>query len=87
MFILLAVGISFALSAIVAYFSTPAVVRLATRTGAMDKPDSRPDGRHIHDKPTPRLGGLAIFAGFTVALAVAAFVTHASDCEHLLELW
>ena len=86
-FILLAVGISFALSAVVAYFSTPPVARLATRTGAIDQPDSRPGGRHIHNKPTPRLGGLAIFAGFTVAVAVAAYMTHVSDWEPLLELW
>lgn len=86
-FALLAVGISFALSALVAYCSTPAVARLAIRTGAIDEPDSKPGGRHIHNKPTPRLGGLAIFAGFTIAIAVAAFIAHVPDWEHLLELW
>lgn len=84
---MLAAGISFALAALIAYLLTPAVWRLAMRTGAVDQPDVKPGGRHIHDKPTPRLGGLAIFAGFTVAIAVAAFVSHVPDWERLLELW
>jgi len=36
------------------------VWRLAVRTGAIDRPDAKPGSRHIHDTPTPRLGGLAI---------------------------
>ncbi|MGI6130047.1 MAG: MraY family glycosyltransferase [bacterium] len=84
---MLAVGISFALSALVAYFSTPGVARLAMRIGAVAQPDSKLGGRHIHDKPTPRLGGLAIFAGFTVAIAVSAVVIQVSNWQQLLELW
>ena len=84
---MLAAGISFALAAVIAYLLTPAVWRLAVRTGAIDRPDAKPGSRHIHDTPTPRLGGLAIFAGFTVAIAVAAFVSHTPIWEHLRELW
>src|SRR5574337_1635755 len=40
---------------------------LSERVGAM----TPPGGRHIHTKPMPRLGGLAIFGGALVALLVA----------------
>ena len=44
---------------------TPLVRRLALRWGAVDMPDSE---RRIHLHPTPRLGGLAVFAAFLLAL-------------------
>lgn len=84
---MLAAGMGFALAAVIAYLSTPVVCRLAKRTGAVDQPDVKPGGRHIHDKPTPRLGGLAIFAGFTVAIGVVAVVADIPDWQQLLELW
>src|SRR3989442_5370604 len=40
---------------------------LSERVGAM----TPPGGRHIHNQPMPRLGGLAIFGGALVALIVA----------------
>jgi len=40
--------------------TTPAAARLARRLGAVDQPS----GRRIHLEPTPRLGGLALLAGF-----------------------
>ena len=46
----------------------PASIWLARRTGAVAEPDA---DRHIHSQPTPRLGGIAMFLGF--AVAVAAF--------------
>jgi UDP-GlcNAc:undecaprenyl-phosphate/decaprenyl-phosphate GlcNAc-1-phosphate transferase len=44
----------------------PFVMRLAIRLGAV----SRPGGRHVHGQVTPLLGGLAIAAGFFVAMLV-----------------
>lgn len=46
----------------------PASIWVAKRTGAVAEPDA---DRHIHSQPTPRLGGIAMFLGF--AVAVAAF--------------
>ncbi len=43
---------------------TPAVKSLARRIGALDKPDPR----KVHTEPMPRLGGLAIYAGFCLAV-------------------
>ncbi|MBO5744085.1 MAG: undecaprenyl/decaprenyl-phosphate alpha-N-acetylglucosaminyl 1-phosphate transferase [Clostridia bacterium] len=45
--------------------ATPFVINLAHKIGAVDVPDNE---RRIHQKPIPRLGGLAIFYGFLVAL-------------------
>jgi UDP-GlcNAc:undecaprenyl-phosphate GlcNAc-1-phosphate transferase len=42
---------------------TPLVARLARRVGAVD----RPRARGLAERPTPLLGGLAIFAGVAVA--------------------
>jgi UDP-GlcNAc:undecaprenyl-phosphate GlcNAc-1-phosphate transferase len=49
---------------------TPLVRRVAARLGAID----RPSDRKVHPKPTPTLGGIGIFAGVLVAMAVAYFI-------------
>lgn len=53
---------SFALAALI----TPSVIWLARRIGAID----RPGIRTVHDRPIPRLGGVAIFVA-TMALIVS----------------
>ncbi len=45
----------------------PLTTLLANRVGAVAQPD---EDRHIHPLPTPRLGGIAMFCGFAVALAL-----------------
>ncbi len=61
-------GISAALcSALLTYAMTPPVRVLAFLIGAVDVPT---DSRRMHVKPTPRIGGLAIFVGFAVASLV-----------------
>ncbi len=61
-----------ALAALVAFTSTPAVSVLAYKIGAIDVPR---DSRRMHKKPTPRIGGLAIFFGFVVATLVFCKLT------------
>ncbi len=60
------------LAALVAFTSTPAVSVLAYKIGAIDVPK---DNRRMHKKPTPRIGGLAIFAGFVIASLVFCELT------------
>lgn len=48
---------------LLAYTLTPAVRVLAFKIGAVDVPL---DGRRIHTKPIPRIGGLAIYLSFTL---------------------
>lgn len=55
-------------SAIPAYLITPGALRLSVRLGAVDIPDDR----KVHAVPTPRLGGIAIFAGVVIGLGVAS---------------
>jgi UDP-GlcNAc:undecaprenyl-phosphate GlcNAc-1-phosphate transferase len=47
-----------------AWFLTPAVAALAHKLGALDFPDER----KVHQRPIPRLGGLAIWAAIILAL-------------------
>ena len=47
---------------------TPLVRGLSLRASLVD----RPSGRKVHTKAVPRLGGIAIFAGCAIALAVEA---------------
>lgn len=57
---------------LVSWFATPWVRRLAIAKGAVDDPTR--DDRRIHKEPLPRWGGIAIYAGFAVAvLAVLPF--------------
>jgi UDP-GlcNAc:undecaprenyl-phosphate/decaprenyl-phosphate GlcNAc-1-phosphate transferase len=54
-------------AAAVTYLLTPVARRIALRTGAM----AEVRDRDVHDVPTPRLGGLAMYAGVAAALLVA----------------
>ncbi len=46
----------------------PVAIRLSRRLGLI----AEPGGRHSHAKPTPMLGGLALFVGFAVAALIFA---------------
>lgn len=56
----------------------PYIKRLANKIGAVDIPRSR----HIHNKTTPKLGGLAIFLGFLLGYMI--FGTHSSMMNAVL---
>ena len=51
---------------ILAYISIPSIVTVARSKGLVDKPG----GRRVHQETVPNLGGLAVFAGFTVAFLI-----------------
>ena len=70
--VVLSVLVAFFLSGILSFLLTPPVKKLAYRIGAIDVPK---DGRRMHKRPTPRLGGLAIFGGFLVAAIVTGHIT------------
>ncbi|MGH2740770.1 MAG: glycosyltransferase family 4 protein [Actinomycetota bacterium] len=60
----------FLASAAAAFVATPVVRRLSLRFGAIDKPSDR----KVHPKPTPTLGGIAIWFAFVVGLGVAYLI-------------
>ena len=57
------IAIAFLLAFITAYVVTPYTIRLARKIGALDMPKKR----KIHDHPMPRLGGIAVIAGFIIS--------------------
>lgn len=59
----LTAAVAFAVSCLL----TPAAIRLAPKIGAMDIPK---DNRRMHKKAMPRFGGMAIFAGTEISLAL-----------------
>ena len=58
------IAIAFLLAFITAYVCTPYTIRLARKVHAIDVPK---DKRKIHKYAKPRLGGLAVIAGFIVS--------------------
>lgn len=62
-------------SALTTMLATPMVRWLASRFGAID----RPSDRKVHPKPTPTLGGLAIWLGVMAGLTVASFIPAFDD--------
>jgi UDP-GlcNAc:undecaprenyl-phosphate/decaprenyl-phosphate GlcNAc-1-phosphate transferase len=57
----------FAFSLILSFVATRHVRDLANRRGWVSEPR---DGRHVHQNPLPRLGGVAIFLAFSISLTV-----------------
>ncbi len=55
----------FSIAFAISLASTPFIITLAHKIGAIDVPN---DKRRVHKDPIPRLGGLAIFYGFLIAL-------------------
>lgn len=59
------------IAAAVAYLLTPVVRRLAESRGIV----AHPGGRRVHTHPTPLMGGLAMYAGFIVAVFAALVIS------------
>lgn len=64
--------LAFVIALTIAYFLTPQIISLAVKTGAMDAPDER----KVHTAPIPRLGGIAIYAAFMVAVFFTVDMTN-----------
>jgi UDP-GlcNAc:undecaprenyl-phosphate GlcNAc-1-phosphate transferase len=66
--------IAFFVAALSAAVITPLVIRGAKRWHLLDAPD---DARHLHDRPVPRLGGVAIFIATMLGIASTLVYTPA----------
>ena len=62
---------AFIIALAAAYFSTPYVKKLALKIGALDQPDDR----KVHAIPIPRMGGLAIYFGFVLAVLSSIYLS------------
>lgn len=63
--------VAFIVAMIASFLLTPWVKRLAVHWGAMDAPNAR----KVHTKPIPRMGGLAIYAAFVLAVVCSMHLT------------
>ncbi len=68
------VGIALVVSLVVSFATTPVAMTLANKLGAIDMPGVKgtDSERHLHARPTPRMGGLAIYLGccFSILLFI-----------------
>ena len=69
---------AFVVAAVVTLLLTPLAARIARRVGAV----ATPRERDLHDKPMPRLGGLAILLG--VLAAGALFLPNTEEVRGIL---
>jgi UDP-GlcNAc:undecaprenyl-phosphate/decaprenyl-phosphate GlcNAc-1-phosphate transferase len=72
---------AFLVAAVVAALLTPLTMRFARSVGAIDEPRER----GLSERPTPLLGGLAIFAGVFVAALI--WLPSGYHAEHQPQLW
>lgn len=77
------IAIAFLLAFITAYVITPYTIRLSKKIGALDVPKEK---RKIHKDAMPRLGGLAIIAGFTVSIIYLLIVMSVEKSLNLFGL-
>jgi UDP-GlcNAc:undecaprenyl-phosphate GlcNAc-1-phosphate transferase len=59
------IAIAFMIAFVTAFMATPHTINLARKVGAVDTPE---DERRINKIEMPRLGGLAVIAGFFVSI-------------------
>ena len=64
--------LTLAVSFLVTFIAVPIVKMIAEKIGAVDVPK---DGRRMHKKPIPRLGGLAMIYGFFVSILCFTSIT------------
>jgi UDP-GlcNAc:undecaprenyl-phosphate GlcNAc-1-phosphate transferase len=74
------VGMALLVAMLLAVVLTPVAMRLAKRAGVMDHPHAR----RVHTHPTPRWGGLAIFAAFALTVFIMAPFHWNMDGNNLL---
>ena len=65
------IAIAFLLAFIVAFMATPYSIKLANKIGAVDIPK---DERRMHQNKMPKLGGVAVIAGFLISIIYLLFV-------------
>ena len=59
----------FIVAGLITAIVTPLSILIAPKVGAMDVPK---DKRRVHNKPMPRFGGIALYAGIMIGLAIFA---------------
>ena len=74
------IAIAFLLAFITAFMMTPYSIKLAKKVGAVDVPK---DNRRMHHKPIPKLGGVAVIAGYVVSFIYLVITLSIEDSSRL----
>ncbi len=72
--------LGFIISFVITYYAIPPLVRIAKIKKLFDLPN----GRTSHNSPVPNLGGVAIFAGVSIAYLLLSDFTALRDLKHIL---
>ena len=76
------IAIAFMLAFITTFVITPYTIKLARKVGAVDTPK---DERRVNTTTMPRLGGLAIIAGFVVSIVYLLIILNIEKSINLYE--
>lgn len=76
------IATAFLLAFIVSFMTTPYSIKLANKIGAIDIPK---DNRRMRTKSMPKLGGLAVIAGFTISLIYLVSVMGIEESINLFD--
>lgn len=76
------IAIAFMLAFITTFVITPYTIKLARKVGAVDTPK---DERRINTTTMPRLGGLAVIAGFIVSIVYLLIILNMEKSINLFE--
>ncbi len=74
---------SFTWAFLIAVFAIPSIIQVAHQKRLLDEPNTRT----VHEMLTPRLGGLAIFAGFISALTIFLFAVLQTNAQNFTKKW
>ncbi|EGW36849.1 MraY family glycosyltransferase [Desulfosporosinus sp. OT] len=77
-------ALTFLTALVVAVIATPISMKLAKKWGAI----AYPGGRHVHKRPIPRLGGIAIYAAFWFAALIIQVwdKSYATDISSVIQI-
>ncbi|HEY8911136.1 MAG TPA: MraY family glycosyltransferase [Desulfosporosinus sp.] len=77
--------LTFVMALVIAVTATPISMKLAKRWGAI----AYPGGRHVHSRPIPCLGGLAMYAAFWIAALVILVwdKSYSMDASSIMQIW
>jgi len=78
-------ALSFLLALVIAVIATPVSMKLAKQLGAI----AYPGGRHVHSQPIPRLGGVAMYAAFWLAVLFIQVwdKSYLMDALSIMQIW
>ena len=78
-------ALTFLTALVIAVIATPISMILAKKWGAI----AYPGGRHVHSRPIPRLGGLAMYAAFWIAALVIKVwdKSYSMDASSNMQIW